>query len=554
MKNIVLLFVISFTFIACNTKPLLQTEEPFDIVLAAQSTPSTIMKAAPLVPPNAQIILIASTLLDTSTVNANTVLLRDASGTDILVKVLLNGTNITLSPITHLEPFNEYTITVTTALHDQKGQHLNQNKILTFQTEQKVDFIGPSLVTTLPINGGNADAFTDVYLQFDEPISPLYFNSSDLIVLDGSIEIPGTVTLFGSLISYTPDSPFTAGSITVALNTTSLYDLAGNPYNGTTSENINFSINTTATTTQTKAEMITPYPLQDIAYNIVSTGNTLFVGGENGLEVFTYTTINGLTSHVKLSAETVGSVYSMELNTTRKRLYIASSDGFRILDISQLQQPKIISRYTHINDFNNIVPVYGLDIVNNSYAYLAASSSGLIALDITQEQSPQVLYIKDTNGTAFDVASIDGTLILADFDQGTKLFNRSDGAIDTPPTQQEGQDRRLYAVPILDLNNDPSHDYYVAAGIGGIKNFDGYQYTTNLNTDYQAGYVSEVIYDGVRGYANVLNVGIKLQYGSYGYLLLDHTATTIGYLYDENGQEYLVTADTDAYLHMYEVP
>lgn len=533
---------------------MLQTKEPFDIVLAAQSTPPDIMKAAPLVPPNAQIILIASTLLDAATVNTSTVLLTNANGTNVTAKVVLNGTNITLSPTVHLEPYSDYTITVTTALSNRQGRHLSQDKRLAFHTQQKVDFVGPSLVTTLPINNDSADDFTHVYLQFDEPISPLYFNSSDVKILDGSIEIPGTVTLNGSLISYTPDVPFTASVVTISLYTASLYDLAGNPYSGNTTELINFSINTTPTQTQTKAEMITPYPLQNIAYNMVSDGNTLFVGGENGLEILTCTSTSGLASRAKLSPESVGVIYSMELNATTHRLYVASSSGFSIVDISKLVQPQIISRYTPLDSYNNIVPVYGLTIVNSAYAYLAASSSGLIALDITQEQTPRLQYAKETNGTAFDVVSLFGTLVVADYDQGTQLFNRSDGAFVQPPTQGKGQDRRLYAVPILDMNNDPSYDYYVAAGIGGYKNFDGYQYTTNLVSNYQAGYVSEVIYDGTRGYANVLDVGIRLLYGSYGYLLVDHTATTIGYLYDENGQEYLVTADSDAYLHMYEVP
>ena len=559
MKYILSVFFLVLLFMGCNNDFKNQSE-PFSITLTSTSNlQNTAMSAAPRVPVNARIILHSSSELKASTVTPNNIYIQQTNGTKVSIDLDYANQSITLLPIIHLSPNIDYEIIITTGLQNSRGEHLSHDYTIAFTSTNQVDLTGPTLYNTLPQDGNDVNPFVQLFLQFSEPISPIDFDPSAFKVYSEptyTTEVPGSVTLSGSIIRFTPDENllFETG-YRIQLSTSSIYDLAGNSYLGGSQEVVNFGIYASGSETNniTLPELTQPYNLGGIAYTIKSDGNILFVGGENGLHIYQYGN-NTLQLQAHLPYETVGAVYSTDFNATAQRLYIASSKGFHIVGTQLLSEAELLSSYHVYNAYENQVPIYGLSI-NTNKAYLAASSEGLIALDITNELQPQSLFRIDTDGTAFDVIQMDSTLALADFNQGTKIFSTS-GQVFTPPSPQgKGQDRRLFPFPTTDISGNPSFDYYIAAGIGGIKYWDSYNGFGDLPSTYASSYISDIVKNrenSSKNFANALGIGIAYTSGSSvsTYQLLPYTSTTIGYLND-NGTEIIFAADTNGLLHMY---
>ena len=559
MKYILTVFLFISLFVGCNNEFKSQSE-PFTITLISTSDiQHSAMRSATHVPVNARLILHSSDELKVSTVTSQNIYIQQVHGTKVPLNLEYANQSITLLPILHLIPNTDYEIIITTTLQNSRGEHLSRNYTIPFTSNDQVDLTGPTLYNTLPQDSSNVNPFVHLFLQFSEPISPIDFDPTAFKVYSEptyTIEVPGRVVLSGSLIHFIPDNNllFETG-YRIELITSSIYDLAGNPYLGGSQEVINFGVYASGseTNTLTLPELVAPYELGGIAYTIKSDGNILFVGGENGLHIYQYDN-NTLQLQSHLSYETVGAVYSTDFNATTQRLYIASSKGFHIVEKQMFSEARVLSSYPVYNTYQNQVPVYGLTVQNNK-AYLAASSEGLIGLDISNELRPRSLFRIDTDGTAFDVINMDGMLALADFDQGTKLFSTS-GQVFTPPSPQgKGQDRRLFPFPTTDISGNPSFDYYIAAGIGGIKYWDSYNGFGDLPSTYASSYISDIVKNeenSSKNLANALGIGIAYTSGSYvsTYQLLPYTSTTIGYL-NSNGVEMIFAADTDGLLHMY---
>ena len=563
MKKLFSMLVTLLILSGCNTKPMMDQQEPFTLILASSAKPGGAMKASPSIPTNARLILLSSSPLNPSTVNPSTIYLQHADGNKIPADVILDGQSITILPTLHLLAFSEYTIVVTTALQNTKGQHLRQDLIIPFTTNAQVDFAGPVLVANLPQAASNVNPYTQLFMQFNEVISPIHFdpNAFKVYLEPGySVEVPGEVILTGAVLRFVPENTlaFETG-YRMELDTASIIDLAGNPYVGSSNETIDFGVvaSGSQTATVSLADSMQPFDLGSVAYCMQSVDTTLFVGGENGLNIFTYSPPNTLTSQAHLSAATVGDVYSMDVNTTTNRLYLASSKGFVIINITKLKYPSLVTTFTPLNLYGNPVAVFGLDVVEH-HAYLAASTEGLISLDITNERSLIKEFTVDTEGTAFDVVRMGNTLAVADYDQGTKTFGLGGTGPSVPSPQATGHDRRIVPFATTDISGDPSFDYYIAAGIAGIKYWDSYNGFGDLPSNYASSYVVDLVKNrttNAKNYANVLGVGIGYVNGSYisTYQLLPYTATTIGYLYSAS-QELIFAADTDGFLHMYKVP
>lgn len=563
MRNIFALLLISLIFISCNTKPMMDQQEPFTLILASSAKPGGVMRASPSIPTNARLILLSSSPLEPSTVNSSSIYLQNSNGNKLSTDVISDGQNITISPTLHLLAFTQYTIVVTTTLQNTKGQHLSQNLVIPFTTNAQVDFAGPVLAANLPQAASNVNPYTQLFMQFNEVISPIHFDPNAFKVYSEPsylVEVPGEVILTGSVLRFVPEATlaFETG-YRMELDTASIIDLAGNPYVGNSIESIDFGVVASGSETSTVSltDSMQPLDLGGVAYCMQSIDTTLFVGGDNGLSIFTYDPTTSLSTQAYLTADTVGHVYSIDVNTTINRLYLASSKGFVIVDITKLKYPSLISTFTPHNQYGNSVAIFGLDVVEN-HAYLAASTEGLISLDITNERSAVKEFTIDTEGTAFDVVRMDGTLALADYDQGTKLYGLDGTGLSVPSPQATGHDRRIIPFATTDISDNPSFDYYIASGIAGIKYWDSYNGVGDLPSNYASSYVVDLVKNRItnaKNYANVLGIGIGYVNGSFitSYQLLPYNATTIGYLYS-GSQELIFAADTDGFLHMYKVP
>ena len=556
MKYLLTVFLSILLFLGCNNEFKSQSE-PFTITLTSTSDlQNSAIRVTARVPVNARLILHSSDELKVSSVTQENIYIQHTNGVRVPLNLEYSNQSITLLPIINLLPNSDYEIIITTSLQNIRGEHLSHNFSIPFRSNNKIDLIGPLLDNTLPQVNATVNPNQQLFFQFSEPISAVDFdlNSFKVFSVTPTVEVSGTVSLSGSLIRFIPDNNLSfETSYSAELDTLSIYDLAGNPYQGASFETVNFSVQPSGseTNTITLSELTQPHDIGSIAYTIKSDGNMLFVGGEDGLYIYYYNN-NTLQLQSHLTNEAIGTVYSTDFNTTTQHLYVASSQGFHIIE--QQSNSKILSSYHVYNSLGNQIPIYGLT-VDKQKAYLAASSEGLVGLDISNPLQPQTLFRVDTEGTAFDVIHMDGTLAIADFDQGTKLFSTSGQYITPPSPQGKGEDRRLFAFPTTDLSGAPSFDYFIAAGIGGIKYWDSYNGFGDLPSVYASSYISDLVRNEVnasKNFANALGIGIAYTNGAYisTYQLLPYTSTTIGYL-NSNGTEIIFAADTDGLLHMY---
>lgn len=447
-----------FLIIGCGNNASEGSKPSFTISLAPSRAP--ILQEP--IPVNAQLILTASVALDPATVNENTIIIQDETATNFPITITLDGPDLSIKPKVYLTPNTNYFIRISKNVRSAQGKQLLNDITINFTSAgPDPDQTPPSLQTTLPLNNASLEPFAKIYFQFDEAISPLSIDNSVLNVFDNntSTNVEGTIKVSGALLTFTPKSQLIVDhnyTATLELGngtlTHSISDLAGNPHPGGT-QILNFQVKSSLISNA--PNLATPtYSLYSDVYAIEAIGTTLFVGGAKGLKIISHNLTNAsFTPISELTRTQVGSVYSIELNASTKRAYIGTSNGVSIVDISNLATPTIIGSY------KTQAPVYGLK-VKASHLYLAASLQGVIDLDIQNETAPTERFVQDTNGTAFDVAINSNFIIVADFNEGIKLFDTQGNLFTTLNTN--GQTRNLIDEPF------GSENQLVSSGIGGI--------------------------------------------------------------------------------------
>ncbi|MCX7677743.1 MAG: Ig-like domain-containing protein [Spirochaetes bacterium] len=93
------------------------------------------------------------------------------------------------------------------------------------------------------------------------------------------------------------------------------------------------------------------------------------------------------------------SIDARAITSSDNYAYVADySNGLRIFDISNPQNPNNIGNYKHSEGY-----CYDVSVKDN-YAYLAYGSGGLVIVDITNKSSPQYkVKYKESSGTAYNV-------------------------------------------------------------------------------------------------------------------------------------------------------
>ena len=516
------------------------SQPAFTVSLASTSTP---------VPVNAQLILHATTALEPSTVNENSVYIKNSSKELVPAYITLIDQDIVVQPKVYLSANTDFDLIVTTAVASSSGAHLNQDSVASFTSGAASDFTAPVIVASLPANGSGMKEFGKIYFQLTEPISPLSINNSTIIVtMDAlSMNISGTVNSSGSLVSFTPDQDLnssidTTWSVFLDLNT--VFDLAGNQATALAGEN-NISMFPQASA----PGFLTPKPLGSDVYDIgapvncvESAGNLMFVGSSAGLHLVEFNTITETFTHRShLVSSSIGFVYSVDIDLATQRAYVGSSTGLSILDISNITEPLVVGSYP------TTAPVYGLDL-NGTDLYLAASVQGLVALDITIETAPAKKFEQPTNGTAFGVLTYyDGFLArtvitVADYDQGVSRFNTTGTALDFTGTQH--QTRQLLWLPT-------NSEIYTASGIGGVKSLDIVSTLGMSPVASMPSYTTKIILDGDTVYTNDFGTGVgvisSLNRSLDSYIPMNRDITTLSSI--RNGVDlYLILADTNGQL------
>jgi len=523
----------------------------------SQSSPTFTVSRAPSFAPqvdlpiavNAQLILSASVALNPTTVNEDTVTIIDAQGTRFPAFVSLLDQSIIIKPKIYLTPNSNFTIIISTGVKSANGLILTRNIEVPFSSDgPSPDITPPTLQARLPNGFTNVDTYSKIYFQFSEPISPLSLTNTTVTAYNAFFDhnITGTARVSGSLLEFELDEPMQPsadGAYAITLHEGStIQDLAGNAMPTNSS-----SISAYVPVPDSSRPQLIAAPLSNNTYTIGDTinsihsdGSTLYIAHNSGLTILGFNLTTSLMTHLaSINSSQVGQVYSIDINATTNRAYLATSKGFSILDITNKEQPKIIA------SFITTRPVYGIDI-NNNDAFLANSLLGITIVDINNETSPQLLSNFPTTGVAFDLKVSGSNIICAEYDQGAKVYDIQGTLNSTLPVLGHTKHIDTY-----------SSNFIFASGLQGIQYWD--LISTPILEIQLASYVSTLVQgNGNIAYANVLGIGIasiNLIDGTVpNYFTLNFEATTLTYIADTTStNEYLIIADRNNKLYSFKV-
>ncbi|MBC7883934.1 MAG: Ig-like domain-containing protein [Saprospiraceae bacterium] len=148
--------------------------------------------------------------MDALTLNSSTFFISLA-GNKITGQVTYSGTTASFTPTADLKSNTTYTGTVTTGAKNPDGLSLAADYIWTFTTGT---FTAPMVISTDPTNNAvDVGLNKIVTATFSEPMDPSSINESTFTLRQGVTILKGTVSYSGSTASFTPDEPFTAGTL-----------------------------------------------------------------------------------------------------------------------------------------------------------------------------------------------------------------------------------------------------------------------------------------------------------------------------------------------------
>jgi hypothetical protein len=188
--------------------------------------------------------------------------------------------------------------------------------------------------------------------------------------------------------------------------------------------------------------------------------NTLYVVDYTALHVFDISNI----SPAHINDYNLG--WSIEtIFPFNNHLYIGSSSGFYIYDISNPQSPAYVSEYSHITACDPVV-------VDNHYAYFTLNSdypchksvNELDVVDISNQQNPTLVTtvpMSSPRGLGVDAQ----TLFICDNKDGLKVYNTSD--INNLQSNMVAHFSNINAFDVI-----PYNKHLVMTGSNGIYQYD----------------------------------------------------------------------------------
>ncbi len=148
--------------------------------------------------------------------------------------VTFSGLVATFTPTTALPPNTPIEARISTAAKDLAGNPLAQDFVWTFTTGA-AELVPPTVANTIPADGATGiSQNTLVIASFDETIaaatieSPATTFTLQDVTKSPSVDIAGTVSLSGTLATFTPTADLPADTTIEARLTTGVQDLSGN--------------------------------------------------------------------------------------------------------------------------------------------------------------------------------------------------------------------------------------------------------------------------------------------------------------------------------------
>ena len=183
---------------------------------------------------NANLTLTFNKKLDSSTINASTVLLKDDENNTISGTISYDEVSkvITFNPTSTLDDGTQYVLTLTTGIKDIFGKPLSAQYSTSFTTGT-ADITAPTLDSSTPsspVNNANDVSLNSaISVTFGENLDASTITSETVTLKDASnTNVTGTVTYANKVITFTPSADLNETTQYTLTITTGVKDVAGN--------------------------------------------------------------------------------------------------------------------------------------------------------------------------------------------------------------------------------------------------------------------------------------------------------------------------------------
>lgn len=172
--------------------------------------------------------------LDPASVNAGTVLLADAHGSAVPLKVQYIGVSALMYPTAPLAPDAVYTATVTTGVTDLAGNHMQQPHSWTVSTPNLATLTGKSAPSVTSTSPGHdvADVLlgTGIMITFSQAMDPASIDPTSIVLSGpGGTPVADSVTYTGFTATLSPAHLLAPNTTYVVSVTTATRSLDGIP-------------------------------------------------------------------------------------------------------------------------------------------------------------------------------------------------------------------------------------------------------------------------------------------------------------------------------------
>jgi len=262
---------------------------------------------------SADIEIVFSESMDTSTMKAANIMIRDPGNNTISGELTYNTGNkkAVFNPASDLVYNTLYTVTVTTDVKDLAGNNMASQFDSSFRTEP--DTTPPTVTSTLPADGAtNVALGTKITAVFSESMDPATVNDTTFLIDGGTVAGTVTYSEADKKATFTPSSPLSADQYHSASITTGAKDLAGNGlaavclWSFTTTDNVAPSVSSTspanngtgqsvkAGITVTFNDDMNPATINSSTFRINNGAVTGSVSYDNGTKTATFTPTDNL--------------------------------------------------------------------------------------------------------------------------------------------------------------------------------------------------------------------------------------------------------------------
>jgi hypothetical protein len=172
---------------------------------------------------NKKITATFNVVMDSSTVNATTFLLKQGAS-PVAGTVSYAGTTATFTPVNALSANTVYTGTITTGSKDLSGNAPLANFVWSFNTGNV-----PTVISTDPTNGASGVVLNKIITAtFSTSMDASTINATTFLLKQGASPVAGTVSYAGSNGTFTPAIPLLANTVYTGTITTGAKDASGN--------------------------------------------------------------------------------------------------------------------------------------------------------------------------------------------------------------------------------------------------------------------------------------------------------------------------------------